>query len=104
MARKYERLHDLLLLKLHSLYDIETQLVLALPKMVKAATDKNLRAAFDKHLGETENHVKRLENALSEMDEKATKEKVEAIRGLVKDATWIIKTIKNDAARDALLI
>jgi ferritin-like metal-binding protein YciE len=102
--KKYENLHDLLLLKLHSLYDIETQLVTALPKMVKGASDRELKAAFDKHLGETETHVERLEEALMQLGEKSTKEKVEAIRGLVKDASWVLKSIKNDAARDALLI
>jgi len=103
-GKKFDTLHDLLILKLHSLLDIETQLVAALPKMSKASSDKGLSFAFEKHLGETENHVKRLEEALGELGEKASKEKVEAIRGLVKDASWVIKTIKNDAARDALLI
>lgn len=104
MAKKYESLHDLLILKLHSLYDIETQLVDALPKMQKAATDTDLKAAFEKHLGETENQVVRLEDALKSIGQKAEKEKVESIRGLVKDASWVIKTIKNEEARDALLI
>lgn len=102
--KKNENLHDLLILKLQSLYDIETQLVSALPKMIKAASDEQLRRAFDMHLGETENHVRRLEEALKELDEKPKKEKVEAIRGLVKDASWVIKSIKNPASRDALLI
>jgi ferritin-like metal-binding protein YciE len=103
-TKKYGSLHDLLLLKLHSLYDIESVLVGALPKMIKSATDEELKAAFDKHLGETEEHVKRAESALNELGEKVRKEKVEAIRGLEKDAAWIIKTIKDDAARDAALI
>jgi ferritin-like metal-binding protein YciE len=102
--KQFATLHDLLILKLRSLYDIETQIVVALPKMIKAASDSELSAAFDKHLGETENHVKRLEEALGDLDQKVTKEKVEAIRGLVKDASWVIKTIKDDAPRDALLI
>jgi ferritin-like metal-binding protein YciE len=103
-TKKYESLHDLLVLKLHALYDIESVLVKALPKMAKGAADEELRMAFEKHLGETEEHVQRIEQALGELGEKATKEKVEAIRGLEKDTSWVLKTVKDDAARDALLI
>lgn len=107
MAKKMrgeDNLHDLLLLKMHSLLDVETELVKALPKMVKAASDEQLRAAFEMHLGETENHVRRLEKCLLAFGEKVKKEKVEAIRGLVMDSALVIKNIKNDAARDAFLI
>ncbi len=103
-TKHYESLHDLFLLKLHSLYDIEKILVGALPKMARAATDKDLKSAFLKHLGETENHVTRLEEAFKELSERPGKEKVEAIRGLEKDAAWVLKNIENDAARDAALI
>lgn len=104
MKAKFETLHDLLILKLRSLYDIESELLTALPKMAKAATDGELKQAFEKHFGETENQVTRLEKALKSLDEKISKEKVEAIRGLAKDSAWIIKTIKKEEARDALLI
>lgn len=103
-AKKYETLHDLLIVKLHSLCDVEQQLLIALPKMAKAATDAELRSAFDKHLAETERQVVRLDKALLKLGEKRAKIKVEAIRGLVKDAAWVIKTIKKPEARDALLI
>jgi ferritin-like metal-binding protein YciE len=103
-AKKYENLHELMILKLQSLYDVETVLLGVLPKMLKSSSDENLRAAFDKHLGETENHVTRIEQALNELKEKPRKEKVEAIRGLEKDAAWVVKNIKNDPSRDALLI
>ena len=101
---KYETLQDLLLLKLGSLLDIETQLVKALPKMAKAANEQKLRDAFIEHLEETEAHVERIEQAFENIDSVPKKMKVEAIRGLIEDADWIGKSAKNPAARDALLV
>lgn len=104
MKQKYETLRDLLILKLGSLLDIEEQIVKALPKMAKAATDEKLREAFSWNLKETKGHVERLDEAFEKMGAAAKKSKVEAIRALAKDTEWIIKSLKNPAARDALLI
>ncbi len=103
--QKYETLHDLLILKLRSLQDIEAQIEKALPKIIKAATDEKLREALSAHAEETSEHAERLVTALKILgDEAKGKSKVEAIRGLTDDASWIIKSIKNPAARDALVI
>jgi ferritin-like metal-binding protein YciE len=99
-----KNLHDLLVLKLKSLYDIEQSLIKALPKMAKHSSDPELSQGFINHLAETKNQAKRLEEVFSLLGEKPAKTKVEAIRGLVKDAEWIMKNIKNREARDAALI
>lgn len=97
-------LHDLLVIKLQSLYDIEQELVKALPKMAHKATSGELRMAFEEHAEETKNHVRRIEQALAAIDAPVRKEKVEAIRGLEKDAEWVMKTIVDENARDAGMI
>jgi len=101
---KYVTLHDLLVLKLCALYDVEKQLTKALPKLAKASHNPELRAAFASHLEETKRQAERLEDAAELLDFKIKPEKSEAIRGLIKDAEWIIKTLKDRDARDALLI
>lgn len=101
---KKETLHDLLLLKLAALHDIELELVKALPKMAEASTDPDLKNGFKDHLAETKNQVIRIEEAFTALGEKPEKTKVEAIRGLTKDAAWIMKHIKNPEALDAALI
>jgi ferritin-like metal-binding protein YciE len=103
-AAKYADLHDLLVLKLQSLYDIESQLVRELPKLAKSVSSPELKDAFEKHLDETKNQVARLERALEELKSPIKKSKVEAIRGLAKDAEWMIKNIKDEKARDAGMI
>jgi ferritin-like metal-binding protein YciE len=101
---KIETLLDLFTLKVMALYDIETQLVKALPKMAKAASDEDLSASFSEHLEETKGHVVRLEEIFEVLDMKPKKSKVEAIAGLIADTEWCIKEDPSPELLDALLI
>lgn len=101
---KFTTLHDLFVLKLNSLYYTEQELVKALPKMAKAANNIDLVTAFTDHLEETKNHVKRLEDALTSINETPKKLPTDAIDGLIADAEWVIKNVKEPAALDASLI
>jgi len=101
---KYQDLHDLFILKLNSLHYIERSLVDALPAMQKAADNEELKAAFEDHLRETKEHVRRVEKALQLLGEKPHKSQVAAIDGLIEDAQWCIKNVREPAALDALLI
>ena len=101
---KQSNLKDLLIQKLNALYDIELAIVKALPKMVKAASAKDLKDGFAMHLAETKEHVKRLEEAHELLGVKAKKLKSEAIRGLITDGEWVIKNVKPKEALDVNLI
>lgn len=92
------------MVKIMSLYDIETQLVRALPKMTKAASNGDLKGSFMQHAKETAVHASRLEEVFGMLDMKPKKMKVEAIRGLVEDAEWIIKEKPSAELLDAVLI
>ncbi len=97
-------LNDLLITKVSALYDVENNLIKALPKMAEAATDPDLIAGFEEHLEETKNQVGRLEEIFALLDADPEKIKVEAIRGLIADGEWVIKNVHGDEARDANLI
>jgi ferritin-like metal-binding protein YciE len=97
-------LHDLLIQKLQVLYDVEQEILKALPKMAKKADDAPLRDAFEKHLRETEQHVSRLEQAFSILGTSPKKMKSAGIRGIIEDGTWVMQNIKGPAALDANLI
>ncbi len=101
---KYKNLPDMFTMKLQALYDIETHLVKALPKMAKAAMDPVLKAAFTDHLAETKEHVVRLQEAFAILGEKKKKLTVDAIRGLTADAGWCIAHVEKGNALDAALI
>ncbi len=103
-SAKNDTLHSLLINKVQALYDIENVIVKALPKMAKAATDEELKAGFEEHLQETEEHVTRLEQVFELLGEKIKKLSVEGIRGIVADGEWVIKNVQGDAVLDANLI
>jgi ferritin-like metal-binding protein YciE len=81
-----ESIRDLLLNEMRDLYDAEKQLVKALPKVVKASTNSELKDAFAKHLEQTRGHVERLEQAFELMGEKAKGKSCAAMRGLLEEA------------------
>ncbi len=96
-------LTDLLKKKICALYDVETTLVDALPEMAEAATDSDLREAFNDHLIETENHVARLEKIFEILEEEPEKLESEAIKGLVADVEWVMENVSPNTALDAAL-
>jgi ferritin-like metal-binding protein YciE len=104
MATKITSLKELLVLKLQALYDIESELIKALPKMAKNATDPELKKAFTMHLEETKNHKTRLEGAFGVVGAKPKKTTSAAIRGLIEDAGWIFKQKMSPEAKDALMV
>ena len=105
LPKPYTTLHDLLIVKLQALHDVEGQIIKALPKLSKAATDPKLKQAFDDHLKESEKQEERIDRALELLGDTAKgKIKSEAIRGLADDGDWVTKNVKDPAARDAMLV
>jgi ferritin-like metal-binding protein YciE len=94
---------ELLNMKLQKIYDIELQLVKAIPKMIKQATREDLKRALDAHLKETGNQVSRLEEMFMRMDQKAKKIKSEAIRGHIMDAEMVMKSLKDTDIKDTAI-
>lgn len=98
-------LNELFIDELKDIYWAEKHLVKALPKMAKAATSDELRAAIEKHIGETENQVNRLEQVFQSIGEKAAAIKCDAMEGLIKEGESIVKdTEKGSITRDAGII
>src|SRR5262245_11134891 len=97
-------LRDLLELELQDIYSAETQLVKALPKMAKAATNQNLRSGIEQHLTETKGHVSRLEQICEELNISLKGNKCEAMKGLIDEGKEVIDLDAEDEARDAGLI
>jgi ferritin-like metal-binding protein YciE len=97
-------LDELFIHELKDLYDAEHQLVEALPKLAKAATDPDLKAAFEKHLAETRTHVNRLREVFRECDEPPERETCDGMKGLVKEGQKAIEEIDDAAVLDAGLI
>jgi ferritin-like metal-binding protein YciE len=97
-------LHDAFLDELKDSYDAEKQLIKALPKLAKAATAPQLRAAFESHLEETREHVARLEQAFELLDEKAKGKHCDGIAGIIEEGSSVMGEDFDEATLDACLV
>lgn len=97
-------LEDLFEHQLKDLYSAESQLIKALPKMAKKATDNKLKKAFEDHLEETKNQKKRLEEVCKELKIDPKGETCKAMEGLIKEAESFIKEKKDEDVNNAGLI
>ena len=85
MDTKMSEPRDLFLHELGDVLYAEQTLVKALPKLQEEATDDELAQGFRKHLEETRQHVKNLEQAFEALGEPAKAEKCPGIEGIKKE-------------------
>jgi ferritin-like metal-binding protein YciE len=97
-------LQDLFLDALADLYYSEQQLEKALPKMARAATQDDLREAFESHLAETRGHAEKCEQIFELLGEKPKSKRCPAILGIIDEAEDLISENKNSATINAALI
>ena len=104
MAKEPKKLDELFHDTLKDIYYAEKKILSALPKMAKAADSDELRAAFEKHHGETEEQIARLEQVFEAIDEKPQGKKCAAIEGILDEGQEIMKEYKGSPALDAGLL
>src|SRR5262249_23697582 len=97
-------LEDLFLDALADAYYAEQKLEKALPKMAKAATHEDLRAAFEGHLTETHHHAELCEQIFGMFDQEAKSKKCPAILGIIEEAEDLISENKKSPTINAALI
>lgn len=101
---KTKMLSDLFHDTLKDIYFAEKKILTALPKMARAAQSEDLKAAFEKHRGETEGQIERLEQVFAEIGEKPQGKTCDAIKGILDEGEEIIKDYKASPALDAGLL
>lgn len=101
---KMQTLKDLYLDELKDTYDAEQQLMKALPKMAKEASNEELRAAFEQHLDQTQTQIERLEQIFEELGEKPKGKKCEAMKGLLEEAKSMMEDAGDKDVADAAMI
>ncbi len=99
-----DSLRQLYVNELKDLYNAETQLVKALPKMAKASSNAELRQGFEEHLRQTSEHVSRLEQIFEMLGEKPTGKKCLGMEGLVKEGAETMQEDYEDALMDSAII
>ncbi len=101
---KVSTFDDLLVDQLKDLYSAESQLVKALPRMVKAAENDELKEAIQDHLEETKKQVERLEAIGRQLDIKLTGKKCKAMEGLLEEAKEVLELESSPAIVDFSII
>src|SRR5688500_6326167 len=101
---KMETLQELYLEQLRDIYDAENQLLKALPKMAKEATNDELKAAFEQHLEQTEEQITRLDRIFEELGEKSKGHKCKAMLGLIEEGKEMMQEDADEDVMDAGLI
>lgn len=101
---KLESLHDLFVHELKDLYSAENQLLEALPEMAEAAQSPELKSAFETHLTETKQQVKRLEDVFRELEESPGDETCMGMQGLIEEGSDLIDEDADPTVKDAGLI
>lgn len=97
-------LNVLLTQEIKDLHSAESQLVKALPKMAKAASDADLKAGFKTHLDETKVHVERLDQIAAILGVSPRGKVCKAMKGLVEEGAETIEEEGDPVIKDLALI
>ena len=97
-------LRDALVDEIRDLYHAEKQLLKALPKLAKNASSEDLTEALESHLGETEDHVNRLEQAFEHLGEKVRAKTCAGMAGIVEEGSEMLEEDFEGAVMDAAII
>jgi len=100
---KLNTLKDLYIHELKDLYSAEKQIIKALPKMAKAASNAELVAGFKEHLEQTKEHAVRLEKILASHDQTTRGPKCKGMEGVLEEGSEMIEE-EDEEVRDAGLI
>lgn len=101
---KIDSLKKLWIHELKDLYSAEKQLTKALPKIIDAVENEELKAALAEHLSETQGHIARLESISASTGSSLTGHHCKGMEGLLEEGDGIIKDATDPQVRDAGII
>src|SRR6188472_2107426 len=101
---KLNSLEDLFVHELKDLLSAEKQLVKALPKMAKGATNDALRESIEDHLEQTKGHVERLEAIFENLGKAPRAEHCKGMEGLIEEGSSLLEEDGDGMVKDAALI
>jgi len=103
-SKDIKTMDDLFVYTLRDIYYAEKQIVQALPEMIDKASDPQLKQGFQTHLGETKNHVARLEQIFKLHRKEPGMVDCPAIDGIIDEAEEIAGEVEDKSVLDAALI
>ena len=103
-SKDIKTMNDLFVHTLRDIYYAEKQIVQSLPEMIEKASDPQLKQAFQSHLGETKNHVARLEQVFKLFRQEPKGVDCPAIDGIIDEAEEVAGEVEDKSVLDAALI
>ena len=103
-TKDIKSMEDLFLHTLQDIYYAENKIVKSLPEMIANARDAQLKQGLTAHLGETEGHVKRLEQVFQLMGQKPKSVRCPAIDGIIEEAGEVSGEVEDKDVLDAAII
>jgi ferritin-like metal-binding protein YciE len=97
-------LRNLYISNLKKALDMEQKITKALPDLIEASSDPDLRTAFRDHLEQTRSHVQKVEQLLRTNTGETSTETCKVINGLTTEASDTIKDVTDPSIRDIALI
>jgi ferritin-like metal-binding protein YciE len=102
-SKDIKTMNDLFVHALRDIYYAENQILKALPEMIEKATDAQLKQAFQAHLAETKNQVKRVEQVFQMHGVEAKGIDCPAIDGIIEEADDVAGEIADKEVLNAAL-
>jgi ferritin-like metal-binding protein YciE len=99
-----ENLRELLVEELKDLYSAEKQIVKALPKVIRGAESRELKAAITEHLEVTKMQVSRLEEVFGVLGQKPKAKHCKGMEGLLAEGSESLNEEEKGSLRDLQLI
>jgi ferritin-like metal-binding protein YciE len=97
-------MQELLIEFMQDVYYAERQILKALPKMVRAAENEQLKQALTHHREETQGQVERLQKAFEALGKRARGQTCEAVNGIIEEGEQVVEEFPSGAVRDAGII
>ena len=99
-----EDLRSLYISNLKKALDMEQKITKALPDLIEATSDPDLRAAFSNHLEQTRGHVQKIQQLVRSNTGETSTETCKVINGLTTEASDTIKDVTDPSIRDIALV
>jgi ferritin-like metal-binding protein YciE len=104
LSKPIKTLDDLFVHTLQDIYYAENQIAKSLPKMIKKATDPQLKQGFETHLAETQNQIKRLEQVFQMHGQPVKGVTCAAMDGILEEATETMSDVADNEVLDAAML
>src|SRR5580658_231591 len=99
-----ETVEELFVEELKDLYSAEKQITKSLPKLAKATTTPELKAAFESHLQETIGQIERLDRVFEILGKSPRGKNCNGMKGVLEEGTEVLEETERGLVRDVALI